>query len=91
EKNRVSSLLAATRNEYRTCARHNVEMFDTAIEVLDAYENKGLFTRAAQGESLTQLARVRVENIVDEYRYALEDQQLDIKIFEDEEPLSSNP
>ena len=85
EKGQISGQLAETRLAYRECAKDNTEMFTVATDVLDAYENKGLFTRAAQGEPFTQLARVRIENLVDEYRYALEDSQIDVRVFEDEE------
>ena len=85
EKGKISGQLAETRLAYRECAKDNTEMFTVATDVLDAYENKGLFTRAAQGEPFTQLARVRIENLVDEYRYALEDSQIDVRVFEDEE------
>ena len=86
EKSRLGGELAETQIEYRECARHNAEMYGIATEVLDAYENKGFFTRASQGEPFTQLARVRVENIVDEYRYALEDTQIDVRVVDDEMP-----
>ena len=85
EKGQISGQLAETRLAYRECAKDNTEMFTVATDVLDAYESKGLFTRAAQGEPFTQLARVRIENLVDEYRYALEDSQIDVRVFEDEE------
>ena len=91
EKTRLGGELAETRLEYRECARHNTEMFDIASDVLDAYENKGLFTRASQGEPFTKLARVRVQNIADEYRYALEDNQIDVDIFEDDDEDNLTP
>lgn len=61
---------------YNACAANNREMFDIGNEVLDVLDGRGSFKRLGEREPFTQLSRVRLENLVDEYRYALEDQEL---------------
>lgn len=61
---------------YTTCANHNMELYTTGLEVLAAFEGQGPMARAGKREPFTQLVRVRIENIADEYRYALEDNLL---------------
>ena len=61
--------------ELNTCATSNVELSKLGMEVLDNYENKGFWDRAGQKEPFTQLKRVQIENIVDDYTYLIEDQE----------------
>ena len=69
-KNEVANLETA----YASCADNNRQMFSTAEEILATLEGRGGGRRLIEGEPFTQIARVRLENLVDEYRYDLEDQ-----------------
>ncbi len=44
--------------------------------MLDRYEEKGCFSAMRENEPFTQNKRVQLQNLVDEYRWALEDQKL---------------
>lgn len=76
ERNELSGGLNEMRNNYMTCRRHNLELYETSLEVLDAFEGRGALGKLAEKEPFTRLARVKVENIADQYRYALEDSLL---------------
>lgn len=61
--------------ELNSCATSNVELSKLGLEVLDNYENKGFWDRAGQKEPFTQLKRVQIENIVDDYTFLIQDQE----------------
>ncbi|MEL6301599.1 MAG: hypothetical protein AAFV47_08630 [Pseudomonadota bacterium] len=62
---------------FQNCAANNREMFEVSNEILDVLDGRGLLKRMGEREPFTQLSRVRLENLVDEYRYALEDELID--------------
>lgn len=76
ERNELKSALAARASTLKTCATNNQKLFDTGVEVLDRYEQKGCFSSLREGEPFTQNKRVQLQNLVDEYRWRLEDQLL---------------
>jgi hypothetical protein len=62
------------RNEWiDTCRNSNEELYTINGELLEAYNNKGIMASLSQSMPVTGLARVRVENVVEDYRYRLED------------------
>lgn len=61
--------------ELKVCATNNVELSKLGYEMLDNYEDKGFWARAGQSEPFTQIKRVRIENLVDDYTYLIEDQE----------------
>lgn len=67
--------ISRLERELTTCAASNVALSELGYEVLDNYENKGFWDRAGQIEPFTQLKRVQIENLVDEYTYLIQDQQ----------------
>ncbi len=50
------------------CAEDNLQLYQITNEVLDRYEQVGLFTKVSAAEPFTRLTRTRIENLVDEYR-----------------------
>jgi chromosome segregation ATPase len=76
ERNELRTRLASRESAFAQCAAANQKLFDTGNEVLDRYEQKGCFASLRENEPFTQMKRVRLENLVDEYRWALEDQKL---------------
>jgi chromosome segregation ATPase len=73
ERNELSAMLASKDSSLEQCITNNLALYQTGIEVLDQYEEKGCFTSARQRGPFTQLKRVEIENLVDEYRWRLED------------------
>ena len=67
--------ISRLERELKSCATNNVALSKIGYEVLSKYENKGFFDRAGQVEPFTQLRKVQIENMVDEYVYLIEDQE----------------
>jgi chromosome segregation ATPase len=76
ERNELRAALADRERAFNQCAANNQKLFATGNEVLDRYEQKGCFSAMRENEPFTQNGRVRLQNLVDEYRWALEDQKL---------------
>ena len=84
EKADVGRQLDESREDYLSCARANVALYETGMDALAALEDRGVFKRLSTNEPFTQIGRVRLENLVDEYRIALEDDLLgDVAVDED--------
>jgi chromosome segregation ATPase len=76
ERNELRGMLASRESALKQCVTNNEKLFETGNEVLDHYEEKGCFSAIRENEPFTQTRRVRLQNLVDEYRWALEDQKL---------------
>ncbi len=50
-----------------TCAGDNVKLYQTSLELVERYENKGVWDAMLQREPITQLKRVEIENTVQDY------------------------
>lgn len=65
------------RNQWiEVCRGRNEEMYQANRELLDRYENKGVWEAARQREPLTGIPRVQLENEIQEFRFRLEDLQV---------------
>jgi len=73
ERGELQQQVASTTAELQTCSEHNVALYGVGIEVLDRYESKGFWTVVRQKEPFTQLKRVEIENLAEEYRQRLDD------------------
>lgn len=51
----------------------NKNMYDLNLELMDLYENKGRFESVLQSEGITGLKQVEIENILQEYKFKVED------------------
>jgi chromosome segregation ATPase len=76
ERNDLKVTLAARESVLGTCVANNDKLFAAGNEILDRYEAKGCFASVREKEPFTQNKRVQLENLVDEYRWKLEDQKL---------------
>ena len=76
ERNDLKTMLASRDSALNQCVTSNQKLFETGNEVLDRYEDKGCFSSMRENEPFTQNRRVKLQNLVDEYRWALEDQKL---------------
>jgi hypothetical protein len=62
------------RNQWiDTCKASNDDLYRTNSELLERYEKRGLLDLLAGAEPVTGLAQVRTENVVEDYRYKLDD------------------
>jgi len=76
ERNDAKAQSETRQRALDQCVASNQKLFETGNEVLDRYENKGKWDALREREPFTQTRRVRLQNLVDEYRWALDDQRL---------------
>jgi uncharacterized protein (DUF3084 family) len=76
ERNQLKTQSETRQRAFEQCVASNQKLFETGNEVLDRYENKGKWDALREREPFTQTRRVRLQNAVDEYRWALDDQCL---------------
>ncbi|MBN1105209.1 MAG: hypothetical protein JXL84_17480 [Deltaproteobacteria bacterium] len=78
-ENDFKAALSEKEQKLGRCASHNQKLSAAAEELLQRYENKGVFTSVLQREPFTQIRRVEIENLIDEYRTRIEDNRLEKK------------
>lgn len=62
--------------ELATCVDKNAQMYLLSDEVLGKLENQGIWSAMKNKELFTQLSRTRLENMVDDYRYRINELKL---------------
>ena len=90
----TSATLRTRSQALLTCADNNDEIAIIANEALDRYENKGLFTRTREAEPFTGITRARIRNLVEEYRFQVDDLRLEKDItagITEVQPASGGP
>jgi chromosome segregation ATPase len=60
------------------CERNNDALYKSALELIDLYDRKGMFTSMMQHEPVTKLKRVQIENLMDQYRQSADDMHLKV-------------
>lgn len=61
--------------DIQRCEANNVALYGYSRELMTLYQNKGLWAALGQGEPITALSRVKVENVLEEYRDKLDAQR----------------
>lgn len=74
EKSDLDAALKAKNGDYDRCAEKNAELFAIGLDVIDLYENKGMWDSLWQKEPVTKLKKVEMENLVSEYKHKLSGQ-----------------
>ena len=72
-RSQVRTELGTLQRDYRTCVEHNSELAGLALEAIDRYAATGRAARALRSEPFTGIARVRAQNLADEYHAHVED------------------
>lgn len=62
--------------ELKTCVDRNAQMYLLTDEILGRLENQGLWSAISGKEPFTQLSRTRLENLVEDYRYRVNELKL---------------
>jgi len=73
EKNKLFKIATEQTQAIDRCVGNNKKLFDINLELLSAYEKKGVWDSVTQAEPFSGLSQVQVENLVDDYQYNLED------------------
>lgn len=54
--------------DVQACEKKNAELYTLSVKLMDKYRSKGVWDAMRQAEPITQLEKVRVENLLQEYR-----------------------
>jgi septal ring factor EnvC (AmiA/AmiB activator) len=73
----LAEKLQAQTGNFNVCYGNNKQLLELNREILARYENKGVFDALRQQEPFTGLKQVEVENLVQDYRYKLDDLTVD--------------
>jgi len=65
--------LSAKQRELTVCIDRNAEMYSLTSEVLDRLAKRGSFSAFADHEPFTQLSRTRLDNLIEDYRYRVDE------------------
>jgi len=60
--------LRYTTGQRDRCVGHNAELSQAAADLLDAYENKGVFSALISKEPITGLKKIEIEHLLQTYR-----------------------
>jgi chromosome segregation ATPase len=71
----LQSMHQAQGQQLQSCSAHNVELYRLGTDLLQRYENKGMVDTLTTQEPFLQTRRVKLENLVQDYRDQLESQK----------------
>jgi chromosome segregation ATPase len=77
DRAQITQKLSASKAAFDKCAQDNVSISQITAEVLDRYEHQHLFGNLGRVEPFTKIKQTQVENLVLEYREAVD--QLHVK------------
>ena len=76
ERAAAKSGLAARERDYKVCVDRNVGLYEINNEILARLEDRGLWSTVAEREPFTRLKRTQLENLIDDYRYRVDELRL---------------
>ena len=65
----VKTQLAQREREYKTCVDRNVDFYNLNGEILGKLEDRGFLSSFTSVEPFTRIARTRLDNLIEDYRY----------------------
>lgn len=77
ERATVKSQLAAKEREFKVCVDRNVGLYELNKEVLNRMEDRGFWSQVSEREPFTRIKRTQLENLIDDYRYRVEELRLE--------------
>ncbi len=76
QKGLVESALKGTKEALDRCVGNNKALCALARDILDKYENRGVFSRVMENEPFTQIKRVELEKFVQEYGAKIDEKEV---------------
>jgi chromosome segregation ATPase len=76
ERTTFKQSLTSKEGELAACVKRNAALFELNEEVLTRVADEGMFSRLASLEPFTKIKRVELENLVDDYKFRAQDQQV---------------
>jgi cell division protein FtsB len=77
DRNLLRGQLETRTRDYDVCVEHNVGLYDVGREALDRLDQHGFWSKVGESEPFTQLARARLDNLIDDYRQRLQELRVD--------------
>ena len=78
ERDDLTAGLQETTSTLKRCVKHNARLSQLSEEVVTAYENKGIGTSLIQSEPFTQIKKVELEKLIQQYRDRIDNDNLQI-------------
>ena len=76
ERTAAKTQLAAKERDYKVCVDRNAGLYEINDEVLDRMEDRGFWSQLTEREPFTRIKRTQLENLIDDYRYRVEELRL---------------
>ncbi len=73
ERSEARNLLGTRERDLKVCIDRNVGLYELNSEMLHHLEDRGFWGRAAEQERITGIVRARLDNLIDDYRYRVEE------------------
>jgi seryl-tRNA synthetase len=77
ERSDLRGQLDTRTREFKTCVDHNVDLYEINRETLGRLEKRGFWSGVRSAEPFTQLSRARLENLIDDYRYRIDELRIE--------------
>lgn len=82
-------MVVSQARELDRCVENNIQLYQTGLDVLTRYEKKGVWESLVQAEPVTQINRVKIENLVQDYRGRLLNAKVDAPLTAAASPTSA--
>jgi chromosome segregation ATPase len=76
ERDGLRTVKATQERDLTACVDKNAQMYLLSNEILGHLEDQGVWSALKRKEPFTQLSRTRLENLVDDYRYRVDELKL---------------
>ncbi len=77
DRNTLRGTLEARDRDYKLCVDHNIGLYGVGREALDRLERRGFWSKVRESEPFTQIARARLDNLIDDYRQRMDELRLE--------------
>lgn len=77
DKAELETVSAERQQAIKLCEQKNAELYEANVDLLERYNDKDFWDALKQQEPFTGLGAVEIENLVEDYRYKLEDLRFD--------------
>ena len=76
QKQRLEQSLGVRDKELGSCETKNKKLYQYQVELINRAQNRGSLDALLEREPLTQLKRVEIENLLEEYRDKIDSEQI---------------
>jgi len=73
EKTQYKTDAATYSKDLNSCVDKNIDLYKTGVELLDQYSQKSVWESVAEKEPVLQLQRVKLENLIQDYKDKIHD------------------